>query len=321
MRDALQLRHQLIPYLYTMAWRNTTEGSPLITPLYYEHPEDEAAYHCRQEYRFGSELLVAPFTSPIDPDTRLSRQQVWLPAGEWYNFFTADHYTGDRWITVYGGLDQIPVFAKGGAIVPLAPRTAWGGTGNPETLEVHIFPSHSNRFELYEDDGETTTYQHGHFCLTTFELKVRDRGVDFSIDAGQGDVSVVPQQRMYRLIFQRVTPPAALTVIVNGAAHETTSRYDEDSQRCTIEVIAAPSDRVEIAVRPDGESWLAQNDRRELRFRQMLRTFRMESDTKRWIDQYRAEIFEDPDQLKEFGAAVKDAHLAALWSVLESGRL
>jgi hypothetical protein len=86
-------------------------------------------------------------------------------------------------------------------------------------------------------------------------------------------------------------------------------------------VIAAPSDRVEIAVRPDGESWLAQNDRRELRFRQMLRTFRMESDTKRWIDQYRAEIFEDPDQLKEFGAAVKDAHLAALWSVLESGRL
>jgi hypothetical protein len=74
-------------------------------------------------------------------------------------------------------------------------------------------------------------------------------------------------------------------------------------------------------VRPDSESWLAQGDRRERRFLQMLRTFRMESDSKRWIDQYRAEIFEDPDQLKEFGAAVKDVHSAALRSVIANCKL
>ena len=179
----------------------------------------------------------------------------------------------------------------------------------------------SNRFELYEDDGETTAYQQGQHCLTTLELKVHAAGVDFSIEPGQGAVSVVPQQRTYRLIFHRVTLPADVTLKVNGVSRDAVTLYDEDLQRYTIEVIAAPTDRVEIVVQPNGESWLAQDDRREERFRQMLRAFRLESDTKRWIDQYRAVIFEDADQLKEFGAAVKDAHIEALRCVIESERL
>jgi alpha-glucosidase (family GH31 glycosyl hydrolase) len=321
MREALQLRHQLIPYLYTMAWRNTVEGPPLITPMYYEHPEDESAYRCPQQYRFGTELIVAPFTTPIDPDTRMSRQQVWLPKGEWYNFFTDDHYTGDRWITVYGGLDQIPVFAEGGAIVPLAPRTAWGSTGNPDVLELHIFPQQSNRFALYEDDGETMAYQRGHSCLTAFNLRVRERSVIFSIEPGQGDVSVVPQQRAYRLIFHRVAQSAEVTLKVNGASREATTLYDEELQRFTVEVIAAPIDRVEIAVQHSDRSWLAQDDRREQRFRQMLRTFRMESDIKREIDERLKDVFDDPALLKSFGAALKDAHVEALRSVLEEQAL
>jgi alpha-glucosidase (family GH31 glycosyl hydrolase) len=322
MRAALQLRHQLIPYLYTMAWRNTMQGAPLIAPMYYEYPEDESAYRCPQEYRFGTELIVAPFTSPIDPDTRLSRQQVWLPNGEWYDFFTADHYIGGRWITYYGRLDQIPVFAKGGAIVPLAPHTGWGtargARGNPETLEVHVFPPQSNRFELYEDDGETTAYLRGQHCVTTFELKVNDDAVEFIIEPGQGDVSVVPQQRTYRLIFHRVTRPVEVASTINGASHHAALMYDEELQRYAIEVVIAPGDRVEVTAHHEDHSWMEQTDRREQRFLQMLRTLRMESDTKRRIDQYRAEIFEDPDQLKEFGAAVKDAHIEALRSVIES---
>lgn len=318
MREALQLRHQLIPYLYTMAWRNTTEGIPLITPMYYEYPEDENAYRCLQQYRFGTELIVAPFTTPRDPDTRLSRQQVWLPEGHWYNFFTDDHYEGQRWIAVYGELDQIPVFAKGGAIVPLAPRTGWGSTSNPEVLDVHIFPQQSNHFELYEDDGETTAYRHGHTCLTAFDLNVRDHGVEFTIEPGQDDISVAPSQRTQRLIFHRVTQPDQTVVKVNGAPHDAAPLYDEELQRFTLEVRVTPIDRVEIAVQYSGPAWVAQSDRREQRFLHMLRTFRMESDSKLWLDTYHAELFEDPDQLKEFGAAVKDAHIEALRSVIAS---
>ena len=321
MRDALQLRQQLIPYLYTIAGRNTTAGLPLITPMYYEHPADEPAYRCPQQYRFGTELLVAPFTTPLDPDTRLSRQQVWLPAGHWYDFFTDDHYTGPRWIAVYGTLDRIPVFARGGAIVPLAPRAGCGGTGNPETLELHIFPQQSNRFELYEDDGETTAYRQGGYCFTAFALEAQEHSVAFTIEPGHGDVSVVPPQRAYRLIFHRVTQPDQIMVTVNGAPREVAPLYDEELQRFTLEVGATPTDRVVVTVQHADSAWMARDDRREQRFLRMLRTFRIESESKRWLDQYRAELFENSEQLKEFGAAVKDAHIEALRSVVESEEL
>jgi alpha-glucosidase (family GH31 glycosyl hydrolase) len=320
-RDALQLRHQLIPYLYTMAWRNTTRGIPLMQPMYYDDPEDEQAYRCPRQYRFGTELIVAPFTTPIDPDTRLSRQQVWLPAGEWYHFFSGDHFTGDRWITVYGTLHDIPAFAKAGAIVPLAPRGGWGDTGNPATLEIHVFPQASGRFELYEDDGATTNYQRGQCCVTTFDLKTNNQGVTLSIASGQGDISVVPAQRTYRLIFKRVTQPEAIAVRINGTAVEARSHYDAEAQTFTLEISASPSDQVALSVKHTGETWGATTDRRARRVRDMLRVLRMETDSKRWIDQYLEEIFDDPAALKEFGPAVKDTHIAALNSIIECAGL
>ncbi|RPI94380.1 MAG: alpha-xylosidase, partial [Chloroflexi bacterium] len=89
-RDALQLRHALIPYLYTMARRAYDDSQPLIQPMYYEYPEREEAYNCPHQYLFGSELIAAPFVAPADPDTQFSRQVVWLPEGDWYHFFTGE---------------------------------------------------------------------------------------------------------------------------------------------------------------------------------------------------------------------------------------
>jgi len=312
-RDALQLRQQLIPYIYSMAWRNHVDGLPLITPMYYEHPEAEAAYRCPQQYRFGSELIAAPYTSPLDPDTRLSRQQVWLPDGDWFNFFTGDHYSGDRWITVYGTLDEIPVFAQAGAIVPLAPRAGWSGVDNPDTLEVHIFPQRRGRFVLYEDDGETAAYQQGRFCLTAFEM----REAGFIIEPGQGDVSQVPPSRAYRLIFRRIAAPAKIHLEVNGVSRDAQVNYVEGAQDLVIELPGiAPTDRVELTLRPIEPAWpLA--DRRAARCRHRLWIFRMESESKSWIDQHLDEIIDDVNQLRELGPGVKDAHIAVLRSVIE----
>ncbi|HZY41772.1 MAG TPA: TIM-barrel domain-containing protein, partial [Anaerolineae bacterium] len=101
-REAMQLRHALIPYLYTMAWRNHTQDVPLITPMYHDYPDEDDAYRCPQQYQFGAELIAAPFVAPRDPDTRLSRQIVWLPYGNWFNFFTGEQLYGHRWHSVYG---------------------------------------------------------------------------------------------------------------------------------------------------------------------------------------------------------------------------
>jgi hypothetical protein len=148
-------------------------------------------------------------------------------------------------------------------------------------------------------------------------LKVQERSVTLTIEPGRGDVSVVPPQRTQRLIFHRVTRPTEVTVTINSRPHDAVTRYDQKLQRFTLEISAASGDQVEITVRPIAQEWMARDDRREQRFRRMLRTFRMDSVSKQWIDQYRAEIFEDPELLKEFGAAVKDAHIEALRSVIQ----
>jgi len=197
-RDAMQLRHALIPYLYTMAWRAHTLGLAPVTPMYYTDNEP-AAFEAKDQYYFGSELLVAPFLAPGDEKTGIARRRAWLPRGTWFNFFNGQAMQGGGWHTLEGQLEDIPVFARQGAILPLAPRTGWGGIENPAQLEIHVFPGADNRFELYEDDGETTAYRQGNYALTPFTLTQRDGRSVFTIHPAQGDLSLLPPERMYRI--------------------------------------------------------------------------------------------------------------------------
>lgn len=213
-RDAMQLRHALIPYIYSMAWRAHQTGISLVTPMYYAHSGDNSnasAYEAQDQYFFGSELIVAPITAPSDPKTGLASKRVWFPAGTWFNFFTGEQFAGRKWHEVKAALEDIPVFAKAGAIVPLAPKPAWGGLDNPTELDIYIFPGADNIFELYEDDGETIGYQNGKYATTRFELK----GNTFTIHPTQGDLSVIPAQRMFRIHINRTSTLEPFTISPN----------------------------------------------------------------------------------------------------------
>ena len=198
-RDAMQLRHALIPYIYSMAWRAHQTGISLVTPMYYADMSDASAFDAQDQYYFGSELFVAPILTASDAGTTAAVRKVWYPAGTWFNFFTGEQVTGGAWHDVTATLEDIPVYAKAGAIVPLAPKVGWGGIENPTELDIYIFPGADNTFDLYEDDGETTDYQRGKYAITKFELK----GNIFTIHPVQGDLSVVPAQRTYRIHINR----------------------------------------------------------------------------------------------------------------------
>jgi len=199
-KDAMQLRHALIPYIYSMAWRAHQTGISLITPMYYGNMEEEAAYVAKDQYFFGSELLVAPILNPSDPKTGLAKRRVWFPAGTWFNFFTGESISGGGWREITAALEDIPVFAKAGAIIPLAPKVGWGGIENPDEIDLTIFPGADNEFALYEDDGETTDYLKGKYAITRFSLKEGR----FTIHHVEGDQSLVPVQRTYRLHLRGV---------------------------------------------------------------------------------------------------------------------
>lgn len=199
-RDAMQLRHALIPYIYSMAWRAHRTGISLVTPMYYGDMDSEESFRAKDQYFFGTELLAAPVIKPVSDKTGLTTQKIWFPQGSWSNFFNGEQIKGGGWHTIKAALEDIPVYAKAGAIVPLAPKISWGGIENPKELDLYIFPGADNRFELYEDDGESTDYQRGKYAITTFTLKKNK----FTIQAASGDASLIPAQRTYRIHLRGV---------------------------------------------------------------------------------------------------------------------
>ncbi len=236
-RDAMQLRHALIPYLYSLSWLNETQDVVPVRPMYHAHPDRDEAYVCPQQYFFGPDLIVAPYTTPADPDTRLSRQVVWLPPGEWYNFFSGERYAGDSWQVIYGRLDETPVFARAGAIVPLAPRVGWGGVDAPETLDIFCFAGADGRFNLFEDDGESMAYRDGAYAVTLIEQRRREGQVEIVVNAPTGDTQFVPKGRRVRIHIVGVGSWAEATVLTADGAAAVPATFDAVRQTLTLDEI------------------------------------------------------------------------------------
>ena len=207
-RDAMQLRHALIPYIYSMAWRAYQTGLSLVAPMYYGNMDSDEAFKAKDQYFFGTELLAAPVIKPVSEKSGLSIQKIWFPPGSWFNFFTGEHISGGGWHRIKSTLEDIPVYAKAGAIVPLAPKVGWGGIENPAELDLYIFPGADNQFELYEDDGETTEHRRGKYAITRFTLKKNK----FKLHAASGDTSLIPAQRTYRIHLRGVDEGASASL-------------------------------------------------------------------------------------------------------------
>ena len=284
-RAAMQLRHALIPYLYSMAWRNTAEGIPLVTPLYYTHPEADDAYACPQAYWFGSELIAAPFTAPADGDLGLSRQSVWLPEGVWFDFFTGKRYARG-WQIVYGDFNDIPVFAKAGAIVPLGPQQDWGGIENPAALTLHLFPGADNRFVLYEDDGETTAYQRGQYAQTPLVQTWRDDRLALTIGPLQGVAALAPALRSYAVVVHGIVEPDSVQLLRGGQAEAADNVLYDVTTRCLTVTIGAvePVERVEMVLNHRGGLLPSADDRRSAEVQRLLAAFHLDSRVKWQIE-------------------------------------
>ncbi|MDQ1743159.1 MAG: hypothetical protein QOE23_1498 [Pseudonocardiales bacterium] len=154
MTAALRLRHRLLPYLHTMNHRAAHQGVPLVTPMYYQYPWVDEAYRARNQYAFGSQLMVAPITTPADRQLLLGAVTAWLPPGSWVDVITELVYAGGREMRLHRGPDSIPVLAPAGAIIPLAAAEVPGNaTSNPAELEVLVVVGGDGAFDLLEDDG------------------------------------------------------------------------------------------------------------------------------------------------------------------------
>ena len=115
-------------------------------------------------------MIVAPITEHTSADTNLASVNVWIPEGRYTDIFTGRIYSGNHYVKMYRDIDYIPVLAKEGAIIPLDANDRTNDCSNPKELEVLIYRG-NNTFTLYEDDGETLSYQDGAYCKTAFTVE------------------------------------------------------------------------------------------------------------------------------------------------------
>ncbi len=191
----LRLRHRLIPYIYTMDRRTHEEGLALCEPMYYAYPGEPAAYEVPNQYHFGSELIVCPITAPQHKDMNLGSVAVWLPEGRYTDIFTKKSYRGGKKITMLRELETIPVLARDGAIIPLS-MDEGNRTDNPVHLEIWAV-SGNGSFTLVEDNGKTDCEQHT--AKTKLAISYTKNTLTFTIGAAEGDLSVLPAERHYKI--------------------------------------------------------------------------------------------------------------------------
>lgn len=255
----LRLRHQLFPYIYTMNYRNHTELLPLVQPMYYAYPKTDAAYKIPTQFMFGSELLVSPIVTPADDRSKMGAADVWLPKGYWFDFFNGLCYASrkGRKIKAFRGLDQMPVFAKTGAIVPMANYKAHENRLlNSEDMTVLVFPGADNSFAMYEDGGDGNEYAHGAYATTQLQLAWSDTPV-FTVKPAQGDLSLIPEKRTWRIGLRGFHKGIAAKVLVNGKETVADVCWEQATNTLWVVVDATVSDEISVAI--TGEKLLCDN--------------------------------------------------------------
>jgi alpha-glucosidase len=168
-RAAVKLRYRLLPYLYACFLRASETGAPVQRPLVFDHQYDGVVRDLDDEYLLGPDLLVAPVIEP----GRTARQ-VYLPAGDWYDWHSGEMVDGSRFLTAATPMETIPIFARGGAVIPMWAEAPASTSGfHPSVVELHLFvpvADGSHHSMLQEDDGLSFAALTGARFRTDFEV-------------------------------------------------------------------------------------------------------------------------------------------------------
>lgn len=153
----IRLRYRLMPYIRAAAWENHLTGISIVRPLVMQYPDDPSVLNLSSEWMFGASLLVSPVVV-----SGATSQSVYLPEGPWLDFHTGQRYAGPASITVPVAREDIPIFVKGGAIIPMAPpmQSTADSTGRAELI-LASYPGGSGTATVYQDDGTTYSYENG----------------------------------------------------------------------------------------------------------------------------------------------------------------
>jgi alpha-glucosidase len=182
-RKYLKLRYRLLPFLYTTLAEAHTSGVPLFRPLVLNYQGDSNTLNLDDQFMIGADLLVAPILQPNQ-----TSRMVYLPEGIWYDYWTGKKQTGGTMIRVDAPLETVPMFIRGGSIIPEGPEMNYVGEKpfDPITFYIHPDEKGSAYTTLYEDDGTSPAYKKGVYRRTEVSVSSTARGLEIAVRAPEG---------------------------------------------------------------------------------------------------------------------------------------
>jgi alpha-glucosidase len=200
-RKYLKLRYELIPFLYTTLETAHRTGVPLFRPLLLNYQDDSSTYNLDDQFMVGDDLLVAPILRP-----GITERLVYLPRGTWYDYWTNKKYSGGTMIRVDAPLDTVPLFVRGGAIIPKGPSMNFVGE-KPGAPYFLIYPDAQGKAQvsLYEDDGVSPAYRRGLYRRTGIEALETSKEINIKVNAPEGEFKT-PSRILSFLISTRLSP-------------------------------------------------------------------------------------------------------------------
>ena len=177
-KEAIELRYRLLPYHYTTFWQYAQKGTPMLRSLAFEAQADAEARSREAEFVFGDHLLVAPVTSAA-----CTQQEMYLPPGKWYHYFTEEVQAGPQLVEVATPLEYSPIFVRAGAVLPHYPVMQYTGESPVDILELHVYYDEGVVDSyLYEDEGEGFAHREGAYALRHFQTQATAEGFRLAIN-------------------------------------------------------------------------------------------------------------------------------------------
>ena len=213
MREAIRLRYDLTPYIYTAARQAYDTGVSMTRPLYYYWPEDERAYEWKQEFMFGDDILATTVCKPVDKVTGLAERTMWFPEGcDWYDVSTGTMYKGNTEHTLLYTIDENPYFVKAGAVITMAGADIKNLQEKSSEMRLFVVPGTGEyKTSLYEDDGKTQAYD-TEYTITEITKITSDNQVTIKVAPRTGSFDGMLDCRKVSVVLDGFFAPVKVTV-------------------------------------------------------------------------------------------------------------
>jgi alpha-D-xyloside xylohydrolase len=189
-----QLRYRLMPYIYSIAWKVTSEGYTMMRPLVMDFRSDTRAQNITDQYLFGPSILVNPVTEP-----GATTRHLYLPDATWYDFWTGTSTPGPRTIDAPAPIDRIPLCIRAGSILPLGPDIEYAAEKPADPIEIRVYRGANGNFTLYEDENDNYNYEKGTYATIPFSWN--DASHTLTIGDRAGAFSDMLASRTFHIVF------------------------------------------------------------------------------------------------------------------------